>query len=76
MSGVVLTDLMAPPAAIAMASTAAVTSSGSSQMTSTSWSPKVNQPWRMLPPMRSTTGRMTSRRCWGFFNRADDPKGV
>ena len=75
-SGVVFTALTAPLDEIAIDSAAALTASGISQTSNTSYSPKLNQPLMTRPPSFSTTGRTASRRFAGAFTSAVQATGV
>ena len=55
-SFVVIADLTAPPAPTAIATAAAVSSSGASKRIATSYSPKQNPPPRSFPPTFLTIG--------------------
>src|SRR5207248_7245530 len=73
MSGVVCTDLQAPPPAKAIAIPAALTLSGISVTSTTSYSPNANHALLILPPNFSTAGLTASIRSCGLANRACQP---
>src|SRR6266851_5162306 len=73
-SGVVFSLFTEPPAAIAIA--AALTLSGISVMTTTSYSPKAKNALWMRPPSFSIGPRTASMRSWGLATRRAQASGV